>query len=188
MKPAIPRAEAVEFKDTPLVPRPEDVASDMGTLADRVRALADLTAGREIRVPLGGQFFDVVVTSSRRTNYLMINEMDEIQRSEADEGIPDPCGPVFQSPDHRALFWLVPPGTSRRWQLRRSLFAECYGAPYQLTLPPLDRTGPPGTYWRRPCRADRLVPAGPLQNLIAEFLPDPTPPLGRLKPVLSATP
>ncbi|MEU4090172.1 hypothetical protein, partial [Streptomyces aureus] len=43
---------------------PEDVSHDMHTLAARVRNLMDLQQGRPFRLPLGGQFFDTVVTAA----------------------------------------------------------------------------------------------------------------------------
>lgn len=136
---------------------------DMQDLAARIRAYLDIADQREVRMPLGGSLFDVVI--SGRASDAMVAAMDEIQLGTA--------GPVIADPDNGWLYWLVPPGTTARWDPHP--YGVCLGAPYVLTLPPLAHNAPPGPYWLRPCASDRLVPPGPLRGLLERFVPTPTP-------------
>lgn len=175
----LPAAAAVGFSPYPFSVQQGDVAPDMGSLADRIRQVADLMAGRQVRLPLGGRFFDVVVTANGPEASTVIAMLDDLQRAEADA--PDACGPVIESPEESRLYWLVPPGTSAQWQSHA--YASCLGQPHEIVLPPLPHDEPPGVYWRRRCRADRLVPVGPLRILLDRFRPTPAPhdvPLGRV--------
>ncbi|MFG3044846.1 hypothetical protein ACGFZR_07940 [Streptomyces sp. NPDC048241] len=175
----LPDAEPVGFSPYPFAVRREDVALDMGSLADRIRQVAALTAGRQVCLPLGGRFFDVVVTASGPEASAVIATLDDLQRTDADA--PDACGPVIEAPEEGRLYWLVPPGTGAQWQPHA--YASCFGRPHQIVLPPMAQMEPPGIYWRRRCRADRLVPVGPLRNLLDRFRPTPVPhdvPLGRV--------
>ncbi|MCE0445385.1 hypothetical protein CFC35_35795 [Streptomyces sp. FBKL.4005] len=87
-------------------------AADMGTLADRIRRLMNLTAGRQLTLPLGGRYFDVVVTANGPAAYGVVRLLDEIQRGEDDT--PDACGPVIEDLQRGWCLWLVPPGTSEQ--------------------------------------------------------------------------
>ncbi|MFD7975280.1 hypothetical protein [Streptomyces sp. NPDC059071] len=127
-------------------------AADMGDLATALRALLNATHGRPNRVRLGGDRFDVVI-SNRACAAAAV--LDEIQGG---------CGPVIEDPQAGEFYWLVPPGSAKRWEPHP--FAVCLGAPHTLTLPPTNRTAPPGPYWYRPCATDRLVPTAPLRELL----------------------
>ncbi|MDX2705634.1 hypothetical protein PV350_22640 [Streptomyces sp. PA03-6a] len=140
------------------------VQRDMGDLAERIRAYIDLAEQREVRMPLGGTLFDVVITGSGDAD-AMVAAMDEIQVGA--------CGPIIADPDRGWLYWLVPPGTTARWEPHS--FGVCVGAPHILTLPPLARDVPPGPYWLRPRVSDRLVPPVPLRSLLERIRPLPTP-------------
>ncbi|MGI5255647.1 hypothetical protein [Actinacidiphila glaucinigra] len=137
---------------------------DMQDLAARIRAYLDLAEQREVRMPLGGTLFDVVITGNGDASAL-VAAMDEIQLGAS--------GPVIDDPDNGWLYWLVPPGTTARWDPHP--FGVCVGAPHILTLPGLTRDVPPGPYWLRPCASDRLVPPFPLRDLLDRFRPRPTP-------------
>ncbi|MFF0191176.1 hypothetical protein [Streptomyces sp. NPDC005244] len=39
----------------------------------------------------------------------------------------------------------------------------------------MTQTEPPGPYWLRPCRGDRLVPHHPLSDFLGRFKPGPVP-------------
>ncbi|GAB2966709.1 hypothetical protein GCM10023080_031060 [Streptomyces pseudoechinosporeus] len=101
----------------------------------------------------------------------VVNVLDEVQRE--DGGPVDACGPVFEDPARSLFVWLVAPGTSDRWQPHR--YAACLGRPRQIVLPPLDKTRPPGGYWLRPFRSDRIVPPASLRELLDHFRPGPVP-------------
>ncbi|WP_406834876.1 hypothetical protein ACICHK_00375 [Streptomyces sp. AHU1] len=150
---------------------PEDVAPDMRDLAARVRNLMNLQRGRPLRLPLGGRFFDIVVTASGPEAYAVVDLMDQVQHVPGWR--PDACGPVIEDPERDWLIWLVPPGTRESWEPHR--YGACLGSPYELALPPLLQTEPPGPYWLRPCRGDRLVPPLPLADFLNRFQPGPTP-------------
>ncbi|UFQ99877.1 hypothetical protein KBP30_00950 [Streptomyces sp. Go40/10] len=152
---------------------PRVPAEDMGTLADRIRRLMDLTAGRQLALPLGGRYFDAVVTANGPAAYGAVRLMDETQRGPNDAA--DACGPVIEDQQRGWLIWLVPPGTSDQWARAPHRFATCLGTPHQLALPPLGQTEPPGPYWLRRCRSDRLVPPGPLRQYLDQFRPGPVP-------------
>ncbi|MEU4095938.1 hypothetical protein [Streptomyces sp. NPDC026673] len=137
---------------------------DMHDLAARIRAYLDIAEQREARMPLGGSLFDVVITGAGDAA-AMVAAMDEIQLGSS--------GPVIADPDRGWLYWLVPPGTTARWEPHT--YGVCVGAPHILTLPPLARDVPPGPYWLRPCVSDRLVPPNPLRDLLERFRPMPTP-------------
>ncbi|MEU8531091.1 hypothetical protein AB0C77_36780 [Streptomyces sp. NPDC048629] len=139
-------------------------AADMADLAELVRGLLDVRAGRDTRVGLGGGLFDVVVTGSDPQAQAALAVMDVIQGR---------CGPVIESPEVDLLFWLVPPGSADQWAPHPH--AVCLGAPRSITLPPRHRTAPPGPFWVRPCASDRLVPARPFWDALARLQPEPTP-------------
>ncbi|WP_432190287.1 hypothetical protein [Streptomyces sp. Tue6028] len=148
-----------------------DAAPDMRDLAARVRNLMALQQGRVLQLPLGGRFFDIVVTAAGPEAYAVVDLMDEVQHSGGER--PDACGPVIEDPERNWLIWLVPPGTQQVWAPHR--YGICLGQPYELALPPITQTEPPGPYWYRPCRGDRLVPPGPLCDLLSRFQPGPIP-------------
>ncbi|MFG2257263.1 hypothetical protein [Streptomyces mirabilis] len=152
---------------------PEDVAPDMRDLAARVRSLADLQRGAPLQLPLGGRFFDVVVTASGPEAYAVVSLMDEVQHVPGQRAAAPSCGPVIEDPERGWLIWLVPPGTHAVWEPLR--YGTCLGAPYELALPPIAQTEPPGPYWLRPCRGDRLVPHWPLRDFLDRFQPGPIP-------------
>ncbi|MER5599905.1 hypothetical protein [Streptomyces sp. NPDC002265] len=149
----------------------DDVAPDMGDLAARVRSLMDLQQGRVLRLPLGGRFFDIVVTASCPEAYAVVRLLDQVQHTS--DGQIDACGPVIENPARQWLIWLVPPGTSETWAPHR--YAMCLGRPHQLALPPMTQTEAPGPYWLRQCRGDRLVPPTPLRDFLDRFQPGPAP-------------
>ncbi|MEU6475319.1 hypothetical protein ABZ858_00235 [Streptomyces sp. NPDC047017] len=170
-KVAEPRpAPAAAFNGTQLS-APREPAADMTSLAERVRHLMNLTNGRQLTLPLGGGYFDVVVTASGAEAHGIVTVLDEVQRTSGDS--PDACGPVIEDPERGWLIWLVPPGTADCWEPHR--FASCLGAPHQLTLPSMHQSDPPGAFWLRRMRSDRLIPPGPLRNLLAQFQPGPVP-------------
>ncbi|SNT44464.1 hypothetical protein [Actinacidiphila glaucinigra] len=140
------------------------VRDDMGDLADRIRAYRAIAVQREVRMPLGGSLFDTVITGMGDAA-AMVATMDEIQVGA--------CGPVIADPDAGWLYWLVPPGTTARWDPHP--YGLCLGAPHILRLPPLARDVPPGPYWLRPCVSDRLLPPVPLRGLLECFRPLPAP-------------
>ncbi|MEU5181125.1 hypothetical protein AB0G49_13845 [Streptomyces longwoodensis] len=150
---------------------PRDVAPDMADLASRLRALMALQQQQVLQLPLGGHFFDIVITTSGPQAYAAMNVMDTIQHSGNERA--DACGPVIEDPQRSWLIWLVPPGTSERWAPHR--YATCLGRPYSIALPAITATEPPGPYWRRPCRGDRLVPPTALRELLDQFQPGPAP-------------
>ncbi|MEU8540872.1 hypothetical protein AB0C52_12945 [Streptomyces sp. NPDC048717] len=137
-------------------------AADMRDLADVVRTLLGVQAGEPTRASLGGALFDAVVTSSSPRAHDAVALMDSIQGG---------CGPVIDYGDF--FYWLVPPGSAARWAPHEH--ALCLGAPHTITLPPPGRTAPPGPYWLRQHRRDRLVPADPLWGIIAQLQPEPSP-------------
>ncbi|MFF3312781.1 hypothetical protein [Streptomyces sp. NPDC002952] len=143
----------------------------MGDLASRVRALMALQNQQVLQLPLGGRFFDVVLTASGPQAYAVMAVMDAVQQSGDDAA--DACGPVIEDPQRSWLLWLVPPGTSERWAPHR--YATCLGRPHHIALPAMTATKPPGPYWRRPCRGDRLVPPAVLRQLLDQFQPGPAP-------------
>ncbi|MGW4086948.1 hypothetical protein ACWEGS_28350 [Streptomyces sp. NPDC004822] len=145
------------------VPQP---AADMADLAEVIRALLAVEAGRDTRVRLGGNLFDVVITSSGLQARATVALMDEIQGG---------CGPVIEDPESGWYYWLVPPGSAERWTPHSH--AVCLGHPHTITLPSLNRTTPPGPYWLRPPAqvSNRLVPLAPLSEALAQIRPEPTP-------------
>ncbi|MCX5182627.1 hypothetical protein [Streptomyces sp. NBC_00268] len=130
-----------------------------------------LQQGRVLQLPLGGHFFDIVVTASCPEAYAVVSLMDEVQH--AGGGRPDACGPVIEDPERQWLIWLVPPGARESWAPHR--YGMCLGSPHQLALPPMTQAEPPGPYWLRPCRGDRLVPPAPLRDFLDRFQPGPIP-------------
>ncbi|WP_328373271.1 hypothetical protein OG800_49990 (plasmid) [Streptomyces sp. NBC_00445] len=139
-------------------------AADMAHLAELVRALPKVRDGRETRVGLGGNLFDVVITASGLQARSAVALMDSIQGG---------CGPVIEDPEGGWFYWLVPPGSCGRWKPHHH--AVCLGAPHTITVPSLDRSTPPGPYWVRPLASDRLVPTGSLREALAQLRPEPTP-------------
>ncbi|MFE7624462.1 hypothetical protein [Streptomyces sp. NPDC057509] len=137
-------------------------AVDMADLAARLRALLSVEAQQETCLRLGGGLFEVVITGADRAG-------EALERMDVQQG---GCGPVIQDPTGW-LYWLVPPGTRQRWAWHPH--AVCLGEPHTLTLPPLDRNAPPGPYWLRPPRGDRLVPADPLRQALMLVGPEPAP-------------
>ncbi|MGW0757146.1 hypothetical protein ACWD1Y_11760 [Streptomyces sp. NPDC002814] len=151
----------------------EDVAPDMGDLATRVRNLLDLQQGRLVQIPLGGNLFDIVVTASGPAALEAVRSMDLVQLGADAEGPRDACGPVIEDPERGCLIWFVPPGTSEKWEPH--LHGVCLGRPHQIVLPAMKHSEPPGAYWLRPCRGDRLVPPMPLRELLSHHRPGPVP-------------
>lgn len=139
-------------------------ASDLSDLATVLRRFVGVVHDRPTRERLGGDVFDVVITSSGAMARGVVAAMDEIQAG---------CGGVIEDPEAGWFYWLVPPNSARTWEPHP--YAVCLGKPYRLTMPPLSRTAPPGPYWYRPAASDRLVPAGPLWTLLAQFRPEPAP-------------
>ncbi|MGV9812733.1 hypothetical protein ACWDTQ_12490 [Streptomyces cellulosae] len=139
-------------------------ADDMRVLADLIRTLIDVDHGRDTRVRLGGNLFDVVVSSGGEEGRAVAAVMDQVQNG---------CGPVIEDPDSGWLYWLVPPGSAGQWEAHSH--AVCIGAPHTITLPALTHTQPPGPFWLRPSASDRLVPARPLREALDQFRPEPTP-------------
>ncbi|MEU2969079.1 hypothetical protein ABZ687_29380 [Streptomyces ardesiacus] len=138
-------------------------AADMADLAEVIRTLLAVEARRDTRVRLGGNLFDVVITSNGPEAYSAVAMMDEIQGG---------CGPVIEDHDAGWLYWLVPPRSADRWAPHSH--AVCLTAPHTITLPSLNRNRPPGPYWYRRS-SDRLVPTGPLCEALAYLRPEPTP-------------
>ncbi|MGW6805724.1 hypothetical protein, partial [Streptomyces sp. NPDC055039] len=139
-------------------------AADMADLAELIRTLMAVEAHRDTRIRLGRNLFDVVISSAGFQARGAVALMDEIQGG---------CGPVIEDPESDWLYWLVPPGSSGRWQPHTH--AVCLGAPHTITLPSLNRTAPPGAYWFRPPASDRLVPLQPLREALTQLRPEPTP-------------
>jgi hypothetical protein len=137
---------------------------EMADLAELIRALLAVEMGHATRVRLGGNLFDAVITGSGPQARRVMAVMDAVQGG---------CGPVIEDPERGWLYWLVPPGSANRWAPHAH--AVCLGHPHTITLPPLDRTAPPGPYWLRPSASDRLVPTSPLRETIAQFPPEPPP-------------
>ncbi|MEV7676433.1 hypothetical protein [Streptomyces sp. NPDC088752] len=138
--------------------------ADMGDLTTLVRTFMGVVLGRPTRERLGGDLFDVVITAADDRARAAVAAMDEVQGG---------CGGVVEDPAAGWLYWLVPPGSAGRWQPHP--YAVCLSTPYKITLPPLNRTAPPGPYWYRPAARDRLVPAGPLWKALEHHRPEPTP-------------
>ncbi|MFI5682314.1 hypothetical protein [Streptomyces sp. NPDC051636] len=143
---------------------PAQPADDMADLAELIRTLLDVTRGRDTRVRLGGGLFDVVITGGGSQGHVVATMMDQIQNG---------CGPVIADPDSGWMYWLVPPGSSSRWEPHRH--AVCLGAPHTITLPAMNHQAPPGPYWFRPSASDRLVPVRPLREAVAQLRPEPAP-------------
>ncbi|MET9734747.1 hypothetical protein ABZZ79_30145 [Streptomyces sp. NPDC006458] len=177
----LPDTAPVGFTTTSGAVDPKHVAPDMGDLAARVRSLMALQQQKVLQLPLGGRFFDIVVTASGASAYAAMAVMDGIQQTGDDQ--PDACGPVIEDPQRSWLIWLVPPGTSERWAPHSH--ALCLGRPHRIALPPMAMTEPPGPYWLRPCRGDRLVPPAALRQLLDQFQPGPAPHETLLGSVLS---
>ncbi|MFI1438980.1 hypothetical protein [Streptomyces fructofermentans] len=165
------QAGVVDFLERSERIAPDEVAPDMSRLAERVRNLMNLQHGCSLLLPLGGRFFDAVVTASGPEGRAVVELLDEIQHLPGHR--PDACSPVIEDPERQWLIWLVPPGTHATWGPHR--YGTCLGAPYELALPPMRQTEPPGPYWLRPCRGDRLVPPWPLADLLDRFRPGPIP-------------
>ncbi|MEW1700736.1 hypothetical protein [Streptomyces sp. NPDC091278] len=160
-------ATAGELADQVIAARGEpswEAPDDVADLRDLVRGLLDLNAGRDLRVRLGGRFFEVVITSSGAGAREAVEVMDRHQGR---------CGPVIDDPRNGWFYWLVPPGSTSRWTPHPS--AVCLGAPHVLTMPPPERRAGPRPFWHRPPASDRLVPAGPLWDLLVHYRPEPAP-------------
>ncbi|MFC8715269.1 MULTISPECIES: hypothetical protein [unclassified Streptomyces] len=153
-----------------------------GDLTGRIRDLMALHWQHGLQLPLGGAYCDIVVTASGPEAYAVVTLMDQIQHTGNERA--DACGPVIEDPERSWLVWLVPPGTAETWAPHR--YAMCLGRPYTVSLPALTVTEPPSPFWLRPCRGDRLVPPGPLWDLLARFRPGPTPHEALLGSVLAA--
>ncbi|WP_405863456.1 hypothetical protein [Streptomyces sp. NBC_00005] len=177
----LPTAAPARFTTSSDTGDPSQVASDMGDLAARVRSLMALQQNRALQLPLGGHFFDIVVTANGREAYAAVTVLDDIQHTGSERA--DACGPVIEDPQRSWFIWLVPPGTSEKWMPHR--YAMCLGRPHTLALPALTATEPPGPFWRRPCRGDRLVPPAALRELLDQFRPGPVPHETLLGSVLS---
>ncbi|MBL1109421.1 hypothetical protein JK361_33395 [Streptomyces sp. 5-8] len=176
-----PDAEPAEFKLLALDIDPRQVASDMGDLAARVRSLMSLQQQTVLQLPLGGGFFDAVVTAGGPQAYAAVAVLDEVQRTSAEQ--PDACGPVIHDPVRDLYVWLVPPGTSEQWSAHR--YSLCLGRPHHIALPATTDTEPPGPYWLRSFRGDRLVPPTALRQQLDQFKPGPPPHETLLASVLS---
>ncbi|MFE1437105.1 hypothetical protein [Streptomyces sp. NPDC058739] len=177
----LPDAAPAGFTTSTGTVDPQHVAHDMSDLAARVRSLMALQQQHILQLPLGGRFFDIVVTAAGPQAYATMAVMDGIQHAGDDR--PDACGPVIEDPHRSWLLWLVPPGTSEQWAPHRH--ALCLGHPHRIALPPMTTTEPPGPYWLRPCRGDRLVPPSALRQLLDQFQPGPPPHETLLGTVLS---
>lgn len=169
----LPPATPVSFAVSTDTIAPTAASPDMDHLAARVRALMGCQQGGVLQLPLGGRFFDIVVTASGLAARGVVRLMDEVQSSPKDTPDAPSCGPVIEDPRRGWLIWLVPPGTSDHWAPVR--FATCLGAPHTVALPPLEQAEPPGPYWLRRMRTDRLVPPGPLREHLDQFRPGPVP-------------
>ncbi|MGW6456297.1 hypothetical protein ACWF94_10285 [Streptomyces sp. NPDC055078] len=148
----------------------------MGDLTRLVRALRGVSESGGIVVPLGGGLFDVVITAAASG--------PEVAAA-VDWMHPQGCGPVIATPGHPWLYWLVPPGTSGRWEPHP--YAVCVGAPRTITLPPLGRRGPDGgggSYWLRPWQRTVLVGPVMLRQALAIHRPVPSPHAAMTIPVL----
>ncbi|MFJ8086227.1 hypothetical protein ACIQ6Y_37360 [Streptomyces sp. NPDC096205] len=165
----LPAPAPVGFTLTTASVDPQHVAPDMADLAARVRSLMALQQQDVLQLPLGGHLFDVVVTASGSQAHAAVAVMDGIQHTGGEQ--PDTCGPVIEPPHRSGLIWLVPPGTSEQWAPHRH--ALCLGRPNHMALPAVTTTEPPGPYWLRPFRGDRLVPPTALRQLLDQFQPGP---------------
>ncbi|MEU1863668.1 hypothetical protein [Streptomyces gardneri] len=146
---------------------PGERAPDMEHLAEVFRSLLGGAANRDTSVRLGGSCFDVVVTSSGVQASAAVTFMDKVQGG---------CGPVVEDTRDGLFYWLVPPGTTGRWEPHTH--AVCLGAPFAIMLPSLKTTtlpSTPGPYWLRPSASDRLVPAASLWQVLDRLRPEPTP-------------
>jgi hypothetical protein len=177
----LPAPAPVGFTRTTGRVDPRHIAPDMADLATRVRSLMALQQQDVLQLPLGGHLFDVVVTASGAQAHAAVAVMDGIQHTGDEQ--PDACGPVIEDPHRSWLIWLVPPGTSELWKPHRS--ALCLGRPYHMALPAVTTTEPPGPYWLRPFRGDRLLPPTALRQLLDQFQPSPAPHETLLASVLS---
>lgn len=163
----------VTAPEHPALPTPGHrvIAEGMEDLTLRLRAWLGLEEQRPVRMPLGGSMFDVVITAAGDESRAAMAAMDAIQGNG--------CGPVIEDSardgwmESGLMYWLVPPGSAQRWTSHPH--AVCLGAPYTLTLPVLTRVAPPGPYWLRPCVSDRLVPVGPLREVLSRYRPGPVP-------------
>jgi hypothetical protein len=176
-----PAPAPVDFTPTTESVDPQHIAPDMADLATRVRSLMALQQQDVLQLPLGGHLFDIVVTASGAQAHAAVAVMDGIQHTGDDPA--DACGPVIEDPQRSWLIWLVPPGTSEHWKPHR--FALCLGRPHHMALPAVTATEPPGPYWLRPFRGDRLVPPTALRQLLDQFQPSPAPHETLLATVLS---
>lgn len=140
-------------------------AEDMQHLTHCIRALFGIRSEGASRMPLGGGLFDVVITGGGDSGRAAVAVMDDIQLGM--------CGPVIEDPDDDWLYWLVPPGTTARWEPHPH--GVCIGSPHMLTMPTLSHSEPPGPFWLRPCKSDRLVPPRQLRALLDQFQLQPTP-------------
>ncbi|MEW2305368.1 hypothetical protein AB0958_36365 [Streptomyces sp. NPDC006655] len=177
----LPSAGPARFTTNSDTVAASQVATDMGDLAHRVRSLMALQNGHVAQLPLGGRFFDIVITANGPDAYGAVRELDSIQHSGNERA--DACGPVIEDTRRGWYIWLVPPGTSDTWTPNR--YAVCLGRPYSLSLPAMTAAEPPGPYWLRPCRGDRLVPPTALRDLLDQFRPGPVPHETLLGSVLS---
>jgi hypothetical protein len=76
-------------------------------------------------------------------------------------------GPAIHDPRGRVIYYLVPPGTAAGWEALPG--TEALGDTAYLTIPGLDRTAPPGTYWlRAPQHAGHLVRPEALRDALTE--------------------
>ncbi|MDR6980819.1 hypothetical protein J2X68_007561 [Streptomyces sp. 3330] len=163
----LPPTQPAKFSQSGYKVPEGSVQSNMGDLAGRIRNLMALQQGQATRIPLGGALFDIVVTANGIDAYTAVTRMDEVQREQGGPVIA--CSPVIEARDQGCLFWLVPPGTSQTGEPH--LYGVCLGRPHQMPLPAMACTQPPEPYWLRPLRGDRLVPPGPLRDLLARHRP-----------------
>lgn len=135
-------------------------------LASRVRALRDVDANADALVPLGGRLFDVVISAAGQRGHAAVAAVDSAQTYG--------CGPVIADVRRPWLYWLVPPGTTARWE--HHPYGVCVGAPAEIVVPPMVQRRPSGgAYWLRPCRGRLLVSPGLLRRALYTHQPRPTP-------------
>ncbi|MEU5298947.1 hypothetical protein [Streptomyces umbrinus] len=72
---------------------------------------------------------------------------------DAFNSVTGPLGAVAMAPGTRGMYFLVPPGTTRTWELPQTV---ALGKASHIALPPSDRKRPPGPYWLIPPRPGHL--------------------------------
>ncbi|TLS45755.1 hypothetical protein FE633_13410 [Streptomyces montanus] len=72
---------------------------------------------------------------------------------DAFNAVTGPLGAVVMAPVTRGMYFLVPPGTTRSWNLPQTVGL---GEAAHIALPPAGRKYPPGPYWLVPPRRSQL--------------------------------